>query len=98
MAEMFRMFPLSPGPLEPKHVRAIGGALWVYLWFLNHFTHDEESGRPISIRQIAADLGIGYHACRRRLARLVRSGYLVQKKTGAGTCIYSVARSQEVRA
>jgi hypothetical protein len=51
-------FPVSAGLLDRRNVKAIDPrSPWpIYLWFLNHFTHDEESGRPISIRQIAADL------------------------------------------
>jgi DNA-directed RNA polymerase subunit N (RpoN/RPB10) len=108
-AKLLRTFPVSAGLLDPQHVQAIGGALWVHLWFLNRVSRYDRrgeddfvgivsNGRPLSIRKIAEELGIEYYACRRRLARLVRNGYIVQKKTGAGTCTYSVARSHEVRA
>jgi hypothetical protein len=98
-------FPVSAGLLDPRHVRAIGGALWVYLWFVNRVTRDEQrggddfvgivrNGRPISVSEIAEELGLKERTCRRHLACLVRTGYVLQKKTAAGTCSYSVAKSK----
>jgi hypothetical protein len=99
-------FPVSAGLLDPRHVQAIdpSSPLWIYLWLLNRVTRDEERGddflgivlhgRSVSIRQIADELGIKERACRRHLARLVRAGYVLQKKTGVGTCSYAVTKSK----
>ncbi len=101
-----RTFPVSAGLLDPRHVQAIdpSSPLWIYLWLLNRVTRDEERGddflgivlhgRAVSIRQIADELGIKERACRRHLARLVRAGYVLQTKTGVGTCIYAVTKSK----
>ena len=48
----------------------------------------------MSIDEIAAELGIDYRTCRRHLARLVDAEYVLQKKTGAGTCTYAVTKSK----
>ena len=98
-------FPVSAGLLDPRHVRTIGRAVWVYLWFLNRVTRDEQrgadefvgivlNGRSVSIDEIAGELGIDYRTCRRHLARLVDAEYVLQKKTGAGTCTYAVTKSK----
>lgn len=100
-----RTFPVSAGLLDPCHVHAIGGALWVYLWFVNRVTRDEQragedfvgivlNGRPLSIDEIAEELGFDYHACRRHLARLVKTGYVERRKTGAGMFSYAVTKSK----
>jgi Winged helix-turn-helix DNA-binding len=101
-----RTFPISAGLLDPRHVQAIDSSspLWVYLWLLNRVTRDDENGeqfdgivlhgRPVSIQQIADELGIRYRACRRHLSRLVDAGYVVQKKTGVGMCTYTVTKSK----
>jgi hypothetical protein len=100
-----RTFPLSTGLLDPRHVKAIGRAVWVYLWFLNRVTKDEQravddfvgivlNGRPLSIDEIAEELGFDYYACRRDLARLVRAGYIERRKTGAGMFSYGVTKSK----
>jgi hypothetical protein len=99
-------FPVSAGLLDPRHVQAIGRAVWVYLWFLNRVTRDEQrgdddfvgivlNGRPLSIDEIAEELGFDYYACRRHLARLVKSGYVERRKTGAGMFSYSVKKSKK---
>jgi hypothetical protein len=104
-AKLLQTFPVSAGLLDPQHVQAIGGALWVYLWFLNRVTRDEQrvggefigivrNGRPVSIDEIAGELGIDYRTCRRHLARLVDAEYVLQKRTGAGTCTYAVTKSK----
>jgi hypothetical protein len=99
-------FPVSAGLLDPRHVQAIDpSSPWpIYLWFLEHVTRDEQRGDEfvgivlhggsISVRQIAEDLGIKERACRRNLARLVKAGYVLQKQTGTGTCIYAVTKSK----
>jgi hypothetical protein len=106
MKNALQTFPVSAGLLEPRHVQAIDpSSPWpIYLWFLEHVTRDRANGEhfdgivlngcPVSIRQIADELGIGERVCRRHLARLVKAGYLLQKKTGLGTCTYVVTKSK----
>jgi hypothetical protein len=106
MKNPLHTFPVSAGLLEPRHVKAIDpSSPWpIYLWFIEHVTRDEPdgegdfdgivlNGRPVSIRRIADHLGVGERACRRHLARLVPR-YVVQKKTGVGTCTYIVKNSK----
>jgi hypothetical protein len=106
MRNDLQTFPVSAGLLDPRHVQAIdpSSPLWIYLWLLNRVTRDEQSGedfvgivlngRPVSIQQIAEELGMGERVCRRYLARLVKEGYVVQKKTGVGTCTYTITKSK----
>jgi predicted ArsR family transcriptional regulator len=103
---LHQTFPVSAGLLDPRHVQTIGRAVWVYLWFLNRVTRDEQrgagdfvgivlNGRPVSIDEIAEELGFDYHACRRYLANLVKTGYVERKKTGAGMFTYAVTKSKK---
>jgi len=107
MKKPLRTFPVSAGLLEPEHIRAIDpSSPWpIYLWFIEHVTRDEpagdgnflgivSNGRPVSVQQIAAELGIGERSSRRHLSRLVKAGYVLQKKTGVGTCTYIVTKSK----
>ena len=57
-------FFVSKGLLDPKHVSAIGPALWLFLWFIDHETEMEEGGPGLvhgftllDVDQIAEDLG-----------------------------------------
>src|SRR5947207_9976300 len=99
-------FAIDESLLQPQHVHAIGAGtpLWVLLWFIARTTKDEPAsngrytgivlgGRPIPIEQIASSLGMSYRQCRRQIARLVAAGYLTQKKTGSGHCIFKVMDS-----
>lgn len=106
MSRELQTFPVSAGLLEPKHVQAIGGALWVYLWFLNRVTRDEQrgdddfvgivlNGRSVRIEEIASELGTDDRACRRYLTRLVERGYIERKKTGVGMFTYAVKNSKK---
>lgn len=105
MKNPLQTFPVSAGLLEPHHVQAIDpSSPWpIYLWCIEHVTRDEWNGkdfdgivlngRPVSIQQIAAELGMGARVCRRYLSRLVKKRYIVQKKTGVGACSYIVRNS-----
>lgn len=107
MKNDLQTFPVAAGLLEPRHIQAIdpSSPVWVYLWFLNRVTIDQQNGedfvgivlngRPIGVRQIADELGMKERACRRHLARLVKAGYVVQKQTGVGTCTYTVTKSKK---
>ncbi len=106
MKNELQTFPVSAGLLDPRHVHAIGAAVWIYLWFLNRVTRDEQrgdddfvgivlNGRPVSIQQIADDLGIEHRTCRRYLTHLVDARYVARKKTGAGMFVYTVTKSKK---
>jgi hypothetical protein len=108
MKKPFRTFPVSAGLLEPRHVQAIDpSSPWpIFLWFLEHVTRDEPDGegdflgivlhgRPVRVQQVAMELGMKERACRRHLSRLVKMGYVLQKKTGVGTCTYTVTKSKK---
>jgi hypothetical protein len=103
---VYHTIPVSSGLLDPRHVQTIGRSVWIYLWFVDRVTRDEQrvagdfvgivlNGRPLSIETIAEELGFDYHACRRQVAHLVKTGYLERKKTGAGMFTYVVTKSKK---
>jgi hypothetical protein len=103
---MTHLIPVSTGLLEPKHVKAIGGACWVYLWFINRVTKDVQvesadfdgivlGGQPVAIARISEELGIPYDTCRKHVARLVRSKYITQDKISGLACSYVVKSSKK---
>ena len=81
--------------LEKKHVFAMGQALWLYLWFLDHMTSITEEGvgrvlggRPIKYDDIYADLGISEKTYNRWVALLRDGGYIETTRAPYGMVIH----------
>jgi len=74
--------PVSSGLLEPKHVAAIGPAIWVFLWMINRTTTESGmegivlNGAAIRSQAIAEDLGLRDRTVRDHLNILCDGGYL----------------------
>jgi len=105
MAEMFRMFPLSPGLVDAKHRQNMGLAIWEFLWFLEHVTKDEPDGKgafdgivdwgnPISAAKVAQELASSARNAQRNIQKLVSAGYLVRKRELANGSSYTVVNSK----
>ena len=80
--------------LEPKHVKAMGQAIWVYMWCLDKMTSVDESGvgkilggKPIKSEDIAKELGVSRRYISTHLIRLSKTGYLNTKRTPYGYSI-----------
>lgn len=80
--------------LEPKHVRAMGAAIWEYIWCLDKMTSINEEGtgkvlggKPIKIDEIADDLGRHRSNVQKNLRRLVVQRYLNIKRQKYGLSI-----------
>ncbi|HVB99021.1 MAG TPA: hypothetical protein VNJ12_06770 [Candidatus Dormibacteraeota bacterium] len=64
------------GLLDPKHVRAMGSARWLYDWILWRVTSEQDGvgrvlgGSPVRCEEIAADLGVGLRTIYRWMDRL----------------------------
>ncbi|HVB35393.1 MAG TPA: hypothetical protein VNJ52_13615 [Patescibacteria group bacterium] len=69
------------GLLDPKHVKAIGSARWLYDWILWRVTSEQEGvgrvlgGSPVRCEEIAADLGVGLRTIYRWM-NLLRGPYI----------------------
>lgn len=95
--------PVSSGLLEPKHVAAIGPAIWVFLWMVNKITRDEEgegivlNGAAIRSQVIAEDLGFKDRSVRTHLDILCDGGYIRKERCGhvSNGFRYWVAKSKK---
>lgn len=64
------------GLIDPKHVKAMGSARWLYDWILWRVTAEEDGlgfvlgGSPVRCEEIAADLGVGLRTIYRWMGRL----------------------------
>jgi hypothetical protein len=105
MAEMFRMFPLSPGLVDGKHRQNMGLAIWEFLWFLEHVTSDESDGKgrfdgvvdfdnPISPAKVAQEIASNVRSVQKNIQKLISTGYLVRKRKLANGNSYVVTNSK----
>lgn len=75
------------GLIDPKHVKAMGSARWLYDWILWRVTSEQDGlgrvlgGSPVRCEEIAADLGVGlrtvYRWMRRLRGRYIRTRHVV---------------------
>jgi len=105
MAEMFRMFPLSPGLVDGKHRQNMGLAIWEFLWFLEHVTSDESEGtgrfdgvvyfgNSISAARVAREIASSARCVQKNIQKLVSAGYLIRKRELANGTSYVVTNSK----
>lgn len=79
MANRPTTFRVASGLPSAEHKRRIGAAIWTFLYLLDRQTSADGyvlHGRPITSRDIAADIGAPERTVRRDLARLAREGYV----------------------
>jgi DNA-binding transcriptional ArsR family regulator len=86
---------LRDGMLDPKHVRNMGSAVWLYMWLVRKMTRIDETkrlgyvlgGKPITYEEIDADLGISHRTYDRYVNVLRNHGYIVTNRTPRGLVI-----------
>jgi hypothetical protein len=101
-AKQVRVFdiPIKNSLLEPKHYRAMGESIWLFLWCVDHITRevvDEAKGGRIGLvlgtmphqdADIARSLGCSTKTLRRWRQRLVDRGYLGRLRTPNGYVLW----------
>lgn len=80
--------------LEPKHVKSMGNAIWLYLWLLDKMTSVTEEGigkilggKPITYDEINEDVPIPVANYRRYITKLRDNGYINTVRTPKGLVI-----------
>lgn len=80
--------------LEPKHRKAMGTAVWEFMWCLDKITKIDEigigwvlGGKPINLKSIAEDIGITEPKISKNLNKLKNAGYIGIKRTPYGMII-----------
>ena len=75
-------------PVEPtaKHYRAMGKAVWLYLYLIIHA--NRKTGVLFRLTQVVAlDMGLSVRTIRYWIARLSKAGYVQSKRNGRGLTI-----------
>src|SRR5215469_3173805 len=83
---------LMSGLLDPKHVRNIGPAIWLYVWCIRRMTRIDEAsrlgyvlgGQPITYETIKTELGLPWRTYMRYVDILREHGYIVTTRTPHG--------------
>ena len=73
------MITVSAGLLHPKHVKAIGPAVWTYLALLDKQTKPDGTvnhGDPIAASKLGDRMGLSQDTILRHLDRLQKAGYI----------------------
>jgi len=86
---------ITNGLLDPKHVEAMGEAVWLYMWLVDKSTSQNENGegkvlgnKPIVYENdIEPALGIPRRTYTRWISRLRNAGYIKTLRTPAGLII-----------
>lgn len=80
--------------LEPKHHKAMGQSIWLYLWCLDKMTSIKEDGvgivlggKPIKLGEINQDLSLSDRTYTRYIEKLQESGYITAIRTPYGYSI-----------
>jgi hypothetical protein len=80
--------------LEPKHVKAMGEAVWLYMWLLDKITSVNENGqgrvlgnKPVLYEEVAIDLGIHRNTYTKYIKILKSYNYIQTLRTPRGICI-----------
>jgi hypothetical protein len=85
---------LRKGILEPKHFQQMGGAVWLYVWFVDHMTKIKGKqgfvlgGKPIIFNEIKLDLGLSRRTYCRYLDILEKYEYIGTKRTPYGLVVH----------
>ena len=80
--------------LDPKHRKAMGTAVWEFMWCLDKITMIDEAeigwvlgGKPIKLKDIRLEIGITEPKISKNLHKLERSHYIGLKNTPYGIII-----------
>lgn len=87
--------------LDPKHVEAMGQAVWLYMWMIDHMTSIDEKGvgkvlggRPVKYDEIEKELGISQDTYTRWIDKLEEYPYIVTTRTPYGI-VYRVLKADK---
>lgn len=87
--------------LDPKHQKAIGPAVWEFMWCLDKITLIGEDGigwvwgrKPVLVEDIRSEIGCNEKTVRRNMARLEAAGYIIRVRTPRGISI-GVAKAKK---
>jgi hypothetical protein len=92
--------PLWSGLIRAKHRRAIGTAVWTFLWCLDRVTADVDGwgiilgGKPVKDTEIGSQLGIHPNTVSADREKLLKGGYISAKRTPYGF-VYRVRNSRK---
>lgn len=85
---------VSNGLLKDGHRKAMGEAVWEFMWCIDKITRIDEfgkgwvlGGKPIKLENLADDMGVHRKTVSRNLNKLQRDGYLELKHTPYGIVI-----------
>ena len=88
--------------LEPKHFKAIGQALWLYLWLLDKMTSISEDGIgkvlhgvPIKFEKIKNDLPMSPSSYTRYIEALEQAGYITALRTPYGH-VFAITKAKKI--
>ena len=91
-------FLISSGLLTAEHQRRIDGAIWVFLWLIDHQVKPKKgepdiglvlNGELIRTTRIATVLGVSTKTTQRNLRRLEQEGYIrTEEVRGVGKKYY----------
>lgn len=87
--------------LDPKHVEAMGQAVWLYMWMIDHMTSIDEKGvgkvlggRPVKYDEIQKELGISQDTYTRWIDKLEEYPYIITTRTPYGI-VYKVLKADK---
>lgn len=90
--------------LEPKHINAMGKAVWLYMWLIDHMTSVDEAGvgkilggRPVKYTEIARELGISQDTYTQWIEKLVEYPYIKTTRTPHGIVFHVLKAKKRFR-
>jgi hypothetical protein len=88
--------------LDPKHVIAMGSAVWLYMWLMDKVMAIDENGigkvfngRPVTYEEVKADLGISRRTYLRWVEQLECSKYIYALRAPYGL-IFSLMKAEKM--
>jgi hypothetical protein len=100
VGEVNHLLPVSNGLLTPQHVKAIGPSLFLFLYYIDGITTEQDGfglvhgGKPLPDEKASGALGVGRATVARGRERLVKKEYVRATRTGSGYII-RVAKSKK---
>lgn len=107
MSDKTYIIPVSNGILEARHRKAIGPAIWLFLWMIDRSTANEPAqdgerpdalvlnGRPITVKELADELGESLRTIRYHLAKLIEHEYIRVDRIVGSASSYTVRKSRK---
>jgi len=73
--------------LDPKHIKAMGPSVWLYMWLVDKMTSISEDqigsilgGKPIKYEEVEKELGISQDTYTRWIAKLEEYPYIETRR------------------